>query len=125
MKSMYSNPARRYTTKFCLFWPKNPAPSRKRKMVISVNTMTDTTALPPKNTLTQSSKVSPKKRNLLLFVRKCAEAAAGAGSMVKLKRPTKPVCHSARGQDSRLTLEGVKGLKPPGRLFAALRMTAG
>src|SRR6266403_206558 len=62
MMSTYSNPARRYSRRFARFWPKNPKPSRKRKIVINARTTIATSALLPKNALIADSVVSRWRR---------------------------------------------------------------
>src|SRR5438105_9210803 len=55
MMSTYSRPARRYNRMLRKFCPKNPNPSRKRKMVMSARTTMAMSALLPKKALMKSS----------------------------------------------------------------------
>src|SRR6267378_7930574 len=55
MMSTYSRPARRYNRMLRKFCPKNPKPSRKRKMVMSASTTMAMSALLPKKALMKSS----------------------------------------------------------------------
>src|SRR6476620_6285917 len=55
MISTYSRPARRYNRMLRKFCPKNPNPSRKRKMVMSPRTTMAMSALLPKKALMKSS----------------------------------------------------------------------
>src|SRR5205814_6783815 len=55
MRSTYSSPARRYNRILRKFCPKNPKPSRKRKMVMSARTTMAMSALLPKKALMKSS----------------------------------------------------------------------
>src|SRR5207248_4972362 len=55
MMSMYSRPARRYSRMLAKFFPKNPKPSRKRKIVMSPRTTIAMRALLPKKPLMKSS----------------------------------------------------------------------
>src|SRR5881398_967570 len=55
MISTYSRPARLYNRMLRKFCPKNPKPSRKRKMVMSARTTMAMSALLPKKALMKSS----------------------------------------------------------------------